>query len=144
MLYHNKWLYPNVLPIAIVQNKRKRKIMNHTKINSRQRINAFLRDLIVGGTFLLVTLVLGALGHWDLALPFDVMVILFSIILLTNDQLHRTEDGHRPQPFLGFFPRLFPRSGDPLRMRAEYEPIGQEEDFKPFVFKDRPEDASYE
>jgi hypothetical protein len=64
--------------------------------------------------------------------------------MLTNHLLHRTEDGQRPQPFLGFFPSLFYRSGDPLRTRAEYKPVGQEEDFKPFVFKDRLEDARHE
>lgn len=118
--------------------------MRHIKINSKQRIFAFCLALEVGMTFLLVTLVLGALGHWDLALTWVVVAILFSILLLKERLLHRTEDSHHRQTFLGFFPLLFYRAGNSLRERAEHELIEREvEDFKPFVFKDHPEDGRY-
>ena len=96
--------------------------MRHIKINSKQRIFAFCLALEVGMTFLLVTLVLGALGHWDLALTWVVVAILFSILLLKERLLHRTEDSHHRQTFLGFFPLLFYRAGNSLRERAEHHP----------------------
>jgi hypothetical protein len=131
--------------MVIDTSNRKKTMMSHMQINSKQRIFSIGRDLLRGGIFLLVVLVLGALGHWDLALPLFVMALLLGILVLTERLLHRTQDSSHSQIFLGFLPLLYDRPGNPLRRGADdYQIKPAEEDFKPFVFKDHPEVARHE
>ena len=113
--------------------------------NNNQRNFSFLRDLMIGGIVFLALLMFGASGHWDLALPLIVLAMLFSIVLLTARLMHHTQDRYHSQIFLGFFPLLYDRPGNPLRRGADDVQIKPpEEDFKPFVFKDNTEEAGHE
>jgi hypothetical protein len=58
-------------------------------INSKPRSYTFRMALVVGATFLLVTLVLGVLGQWASAVTLAVATIFFSLLALTGHQLNR-------------------------------------------------------
>ena len=64
-------------------NSYKKIMMSNKMINRKQRFFAFRRTHAAGMAILLVILVLGVLGHWDLALTLVGMVIF-----LTLDMLH--------------------------------------------------------
>ena len=121
--------------------------MRNTKINRKQHSFAFRLTLAVGLTFLLVTLILGALGQWNRAVTLDAMVIFFSLLVLTVHKVTRPSShvSDLGMTVYGFFFLPFYSRIDPLRLYAEHEQIErQEEDFKPFVFKDHPEDGRHE
>ena len=110
-----------------------------TMINSRQRSSTFRKALVVGATFLLVTLVLGVLGQWASAITLAAGTMFFSLLVLTGHQLKRAlrEDGPLPLTFPGSPPlplsHPIDRSGRRVR-QARVERA--EKAFKPFVFKD--------
>ena len=113
--------------------------MTTTRINSKQRSSTFRMALIVGATFLLVTLVLGVLGQWASAATLAVATIFFSLLVLTGRQLNRAlrEDSPLPLTFPGSPPLPLYHPIDLSGRRAGQERIERaEEAFKPFVFKD--------
>jgi len=123
--------------------------MSDKMINRKQRFFAFRRTHAAGMAILLVILVLGVLGHWDLALTLVGMVIFLSISVLlfsTARQVNRDYGLHDNRlPFYLTFYNMLNSVVDPRPSRSEQERIEQEqEDFKPFVFKDHPEDGRHE
>src|SRR2546429_9754367 len=91
-----------------------------------------------------VILVLGGLGHLVLSLTLFGMVIFLNIIVLlfsTARQLNRDYGFHDNRlPFYLTFYNMLNSVVDPRPSRSEQERIEQQqEDFKPFVFKDHPE-----
>ena len=124
-------------------------MMSDKMINRKQRFFAFRPALAAGMAILLVILVLGVLGHWDLALTLVGMVIFLSISVLlfsTARQVNRDYGLHDNRlPFYLTFYNMLNSVVDPRPSRSEQERIEQEqEDFKPFVFKDHPEDGRHE
>ena len=123
--------------------------MSDKMINRKQRFFAFRPALAAGMAILLVILVLGGLGHWDLALTLVGMVIFLSISVLlfsTARQVNRDYGLHDNRlPFYLTFYNMLNSVVDPRPSRSEQERIEQEqEDFKPFVFKDHPEVGRHE
>ena len=119
-------------------------MMSNKMINRKQRFFAFRRAHAAGMAILLVILVLGVLGHWDLALTLVGMVIFLSISVLlfsTARQVNRDYGFHDNRlPFYLTFYNMLNSVVDPRPSRSEQERIEQQqEDFKPFVFKDHPE-----
>jgi hypothetical protein len=122
-------------------------MMKNTTINRKQHSFAFRLTLGVGLTLLLVTLVLGALGQGNRAVTLDVLVIFFGLLVLTVHKVIRpsSEVSDLGMTIYGFFFLPLYNRVDPLRWRAEHERIEpQEEDFKPYVFKEPPEDGRHE
>jgi hypothetical protein len=122
-------------------------MMKNTTINRKQHSFAFRLTLGVRLTFFLVTLVLGALGQGNRAVTLDVLVIFFSLFVLTVHKVIRpsSEVSDLGMTIYGFFFLPLYNRVDPLRWRAEHERIEpQEEDFKPYVFKEPPEDGRHE
>ena len=122
-------------------------MMSNIKINWKQHFSAFRRALVVGVALLMVMLVLGALGRWDLAITLVGMAILLSISVLvfsTMLQVNRdsgSDDNHLPFTFLPMYRMLY-SVVDPRPSCSEQERIErQQEDLKPFVFKEDPEDG---
>jgi len=113
--------------------------MTTTRINSKQRSSTFRMALIVGATFLLVTLVLGVLGQWAITITLAVGTIFLSLLVLTGQQLNRAlrEDSPLPLNLPGSPPWPLDHSIDLAGRRAGQERIERaEEAFKPFFFKD--------
>jgi hypothetical protein len=103
-------------------------MMSNKMINRKQRFFALRRTHVAGMAILLVILVLGVLGHWDLALTMVGMVIFHDNRL----------------PFYLTFYNMLNSVVDPRPSRSEQERIErQQEDFKPFVFKEHAEDGGY-
>src|SRR5437763_9661650 len=78
-------------------NSYKKIMMSNKMINRKQRFFAFRRAHAAGVAILLVILVLGVLGHWDLALTLVGMVIFLSISVLlfsTARQVNRDYGFH--------------------------------------------------
>ena len=135
--------------MVIFKNERKRLIMNNPVVNRKQRFFAFRLAFQAGVALLLVMLVLGALGQWDLAITLVAMVILLSLIVRVSStmlQVNRdsgSDDNHLPFTFLPMYRMLY-SVVDPRPSRSEQERIErQQEDFKPFVFKEHPEDGGH-
>lgn len=121
--------------------------MSNTKINRKQHFSAFRRALVVGVTLLMVMLVLGALGLWNLAIILVGMAIFLSLSVLvcsTMLQVNRdsgSDDNHLPFTFLPMYRMLY-SVVDPRPSRSEQERMErQQEDLKPFVFKEDPGDG---
>lgn len=113
--------------------------MTTTMINGKRRSSTFGMALVVGATFLLVTLVLGVLGQWVSAVTLAVGTIFFSLLARTGHQLRRALQEGSPLPltFPGSPPLPFYHPIDLSGKRAGQEQIEQaEEECKPFVFKD--------
>src|SRR2546429_7298733 len=130
--------------MVISTSKRKKIMMSNKMINRKQRFFAFRPAHAAGMAILLVILVLGGLGHWDLALTLVGMVIFLSISVLlfsTARQVNRDYGFHDNRlPFNLTFYNMLNSVVDPRPSRSEQERIEQQqEDFKPFVFKDHPE-----
>ena len=135
--------------MVISTSKRKKIMMSDKMINRKQRFFAFRRAHAAGMAILLVILVLGVLGHWDLALTLVGMVIFLSISVLlfsTARQVNRDYGLHDNRlPFNLTFYNTLNSVVDPRPSGSEQERIEQEqEDFKPFVFKDHPEVGRHE
>jgi hypothetical protein len=123
-------------------------MMSNKMINRKQRFFALRRTHVAGMAILLVILVLGVLGHWDLALTMVGMVIFLSISMLlfsTARQVNRDYGFHDNRlPFYLTFYNMLNSVVDPRPSRSEQERIErQQEDFKPFVFKEHAEDGGY-
>jgi hypothetical protein len=94
---------------------------------------------------LLLVLTLCLLGQWSLLFMLIGLVIFISINGLIFSMLYQTyrnassDDYHHP------FSCMLYSMLDPLPSRSEQELIERrEEEFKPFVFKDHPEDSAHE
>ncbi len=118
-------------------------------IHSKQRFFAFRLALAAGMALLLVMLVLGVLGQWYLVFILVGMPIFLSIsVLVFSTMLHvnrdsGSDDNHLPFTFLPMYRMLY-SVVDPRPSRSEQERIErQQEDFKPFVFKEHPEDGGH-
>src|SRR6266487_662889 len=91
--------------MVIFKTERKRLIMNNPVVNRKQRFFTFRLPFQAGVALLLVMLVLGALGQWDLAVTLVAMVILLSLIVLVSStmlQVNRdsgSDDNIFPLPF---------------------------------------------
>ena len=123
--------------------------MSNIKINRKQHFSAFRKALVVGVTLLMVMLVLGAFGRWDLAITLVAMIILLSLSVLVSStmlQANRdsgSDDNHLPVTFLPIYRMLY-SVVDPRPSRSEQERIErQQEDLKPFVFKQDSEDGGH-
>jgi hypothetical protein len=93
---------------------------------------------------LLVMFGLGVLGQWYLLFILVGMAIFLSIgVLVFSTMLHvnrdsGSDDNHLPLTYLPMYRMLY-SVVDPRPSRSEQELIErQQEDFKPFVFKDHP------
>jgi hypothetical protein len=123
---NDNWIHPEA--------KEKR-----TMMNSKQRSYTIHIALVVGATFLLVTLVLGVLGQWAIVVTLAVGTIFFGLLVLTGHQLHRTllEESPLPLTFPGSPPLPLYHPIDLAGRHTGQERIERaEEEFKPFVFKD--------
>src|SRR6266581_2602953 len=109
--------------MVIFKTERKRLIMNNPVVNRKQRFFAFRLPFQAGVALLLVMLVLGALGQWDLAVTLVAMVILLSLIVLVSSTMLQVN-----------------RDSGSDEERIER----QQEDLKPFVFKEHSEDEGHE
>src|SRR5438128_10291524 len=90
-----------------------RTMMSNIKINRKQHFSAFRRAFVVGMALLIVMLVLGALGRWDLAITLVGMAIFLSLSVLvfsTMFQVNRasgSDDNHLPFTYLPMYRMLY-------------------------------------
>jgi hypothetical protein len=99
---------------------------------------------------LLLILVLCVCGQWYILFMMVCITTFISISMLllsTMYQMNRnsgSDDYHHPFTYLPTY-RILDSLADPRPSRSEQERIEQQgEDFKPFVFKDHPEDSEHE
>jgi hypothetical protein len=124
--------------------------MSNSMSNKMQHFLAFHPAILVVVALLLSVLGLGVLGLWDLIFIPVGLTIFFSIsvlVFLTMLQVSRnsgSDDNHLPFTYLPMYGMLYsvvyPRPSGSEQERIER----QEQDFKPFVFKDHPEDSEHE
>ena len=93
---------------------------------------------------LLLVLTLCVLGQWSLLFMLIGMTILISIIVLIFSMLYQMYQNAGSDDYYHPFSCMLYSMLDPRPSRSEQELIERrEEEFKPFVFKDHPEDSGH-
>jgi len=93
---------------------------------------------------LLLVLTLCVLRQWSILFILVCMTAFFGISMLLFSTMHQmnrnsgSDDYHHP------FSCILYSMVDPRPSRSEQERIERQEEFKPFVFKDHPEDSEHE
>lgn len=108
--------------------------------NRKQLMNGFRMALIIGIAEFLVMTVLGLLGLWSLVVEIFAIAIMLSLVMLLGLEMRRTSLPTHSAFIMEYGYRFFPLVPVKKEMRVERV---QQEDFKPFVFKEHCGDEGY-
>lgn len=109
--------------------------MRNQLINRKQLVLGFRMALIIGIAEFLVITLLGLFGLWSLVVEVFAIAIVLSLMVLLALEIRRTFLPMYPDTPVIYSYLFFPYTLLSLREQKRVERV-QEEDFKPFVFKE--------